>query len=98
MENFRDSLSSLYYQDSDENDIADRSYVIHKFSSINGSDEFTLCKDGEYLVNNTGFAPENLLEKVFSLSEDNITLPDFFVKRVNLMGSSDFLMMPISAR
>lgn len=37
-------------------------------------------------------------QRVFSLSGDNITLPEFFVKRVNLMGSSDFLMMPISAR
>lgn len=37
-------------------------------------------------------------QRVVSLSGDNITLSDFFVKRVNLMGSSDFLMMPISAR
>ena len=39
-----------------------------------------------------------LRQRVVSLSGDNITLSDFFVKRVNLMGSSDFLMMPISAR
>ena len=39
-----------------------------------------------------------LRQRVVSLSGDNITLSDFFVKRVNLMGSSAFLMTPISAR
>jgi len=39
-----------------------RSYLISQFRSISGFSEFTLRVGEEFLINNTGFAPESLFE------------------------------------
>lgn len=71
-EQFYSSLCNAYYQDLSDEQIVQRSYIIHKFRSVPGSNEFTLSHNGEYLCNNVGFAPENLLENGYSVSESGV--------------------------
>ncbi len=70
MGQFCRSFSGSYYQDLANEQVVQRSYIIHKFRSITGSSEFTLFHNGEYLSNNAGFSAEDLLVSGCSTSED----------------------------
>lgn len=62
IERFANAFSYSYYDNLSDERIVRRSYVIHRFRGIIGSYEYTLMHNGEYLSNNTGFAPEPLLD------------------------------------
>lgn len=71
LDRFCDSFSYSYYEDLSNEQIVKRSYVIHRFRAVTGSFEYTLMYNGEYLSNNTGFAPESLLISGSTASEDS---------------------------
>lgn len=73
IDRFADAFSYSYYDNLSSEQIVQRSYVMHHFRDVTGSYEYTLMQDGEYLSNNTGFAPESLLDSGATVSEDGRT-------------------------
>lgn len=96
-EQFCGSFPQAYDQDISEEQIAFRSYVLYRFHAAPGSNEFTLYENGEYLSNNTGFAPETLLENSSSASLDGTVQ----YRNVNINGTSYLILgrvMELGAR
>ena len=70
VEFFRNAFSTSFFEGMINEETVQRSYVIHRFRSIPGANEFTLYHDSEYLSNNVGFSPEKLLEINYSTFEN----------------------------
>ena len=98
-EQFSGSFSNAFSKNFQQNQTVYRSYVLYCFRSVSGSSEFTLYENGEYLSNNTGFAPEVLLEnktftsKYEAVAYRNVSIDDtsyLILGRSMRLGSRDY--------